>query len=237
MSSVRTVQTREQIILDHLPQVKSLAYRVHRRCPPNVALEDLISAGTVGLMQAVNRFDDRRNLKLKTLAEHRIRGAIIDYLRQLDPLPRAVRQFQRKRDAAESEFESRNSRKASDEELAAELGISVDKYRRLSGTVNAGSVVSLDSLARESGRPYEVGASAAGDRDQFLEIRIQAAIDSLPPRDRMIVIFLRSGMATEEIAARLAVSQGRISQIKKRAIQHLRFSLGVLLGDARMTRA
>ena len=125
MSSIRKRQTREQIILDHLPQVRSLACRVHRRCPSNVALEDLVSAGTVGLIQAVNRFDDRRNLKLKTLAEHRIRGATIDYLRQLDPLSERSLQFQRKRDAAEAEFERTNFRRPLDDELARELGIFV----------------------------------------------------------------------------------------------------------------
>src|SRR5579871_2559261 len=167
MSSVRKLPTREQIILDHLPQVRSLAHWVHRRCPPSVALDDLISAGTVGLIQAVNRFDGRRNLKLKTLAEHRIRGAMADYLRQLDPLSRAVRQFQRKREAAESEFERRTCRKPSDEELAMKLGISVDSYRKLSRAANAGAVVSLDSLAQEGGRPYDVAASPADHPDEF----------------------------------------------------------------------
>ena len=73
---------RDQIILDHLPQVELLARRLHRRCP-QVELDDLISAGTVGLIQAVDRFDPSRNLKLKTLAEHRISGALLDYLRQV----------------------------------------------------------------------------------------------------------------------------------------------------------
>jgi RNA polymerase sigma factor (sigma-70 family) len=86
------------MIIDHLPQVELLARRVHRRCP-QVELDDLISAGTVGLIRAVDRFDPTRNLKLKTLAEHRIQGALLDYLRQLDPLPRAVREFQKRRDA------------------------------------------------------------------------------------------------------------------------------------------
>lgn len=75
---------REVLILSHLPQVELLARRQHRRCP-QVELDDLISAGTVGLIQAVDRYDSSRNLKLKTFAEHRIRGALMDYLRQLDP--------------------------------------------------------------------------------------------------------------------------------------------------------
>jgi RNA polymerase sigma factor FliA len=93
-----TPSLREELILSHMPQVKLLAQRLHRCCP-HVELEDLISAGTIGLIQAVDRFDPARNLKLKTLAEHRISGALLDYLRHIDPLPRDVRRFQKQRDA------------------------------------------------------------------------------------------------------------------------------------------
>ena len=96
---------RDALILSHLPQVQLLARRQHRRCP-HVELDDLISAGTVGLIQAVDRYDSSRNLKLKTFAEHRIRGALLDYLRQLDPLPRNVRHFQKQRDAALADLSS-----------------------------------------------------------------------------------------------------------------------------------
>jgi RNA polymerase sigma factor (sigma-70 family) len=98
-----TPSLREELILSHMPQVKLLAQRLHRRCT-QVELDDLISAGTIGLIQAVDRFDPKRNLKLKTLAEHRIRGALLDYLRQIDPLPRTVRRFQKQRDAVIDAF-------------------------------------------------------------------------------------------------------------------------------------
>ena len=87
---------RDAMILAHLSQVELLARRLHRRCP-QVELDDLIQAGTIGLIQAIDKFDPSRNLKVKTLAEHRIRGAMLDYLRQIDPLPRSVRQFQKRR--------------------------------------------------------------------------------------------------------------------------------------------
>jgi RNA polymerase sigma factor FliA len=89
---------REALILSHLPQVELLARRQHRRWP-QIELHDLISAGTIGLIQALDRYDPSRNLKLKTFAEHRIRGALMDYLRQLDPLPRTLREFRKKRDS------------------------------------------------------------------------------------------------------------------------------------------
>ncbi len=89
-SSVPTSQWREETILAHLPQVELLARRLHRRCP-RVELEDFISEGTLGFIKAVDRFDPCRNLKVKTYAEHRIRGALLDYLRRIDPLSRNVR--------------------------------------------------------------------------------------------------------------------------------------------------
>lgn len=128
---------RDQMILDHLPQVEMIAQSIHRRCPPSVLLEDLVSAGTLGLLDAMTRFDPNRHLKLKTLAEHRIRGAILDYLRRLDPLSRSVRQFERRRVAVAAEFESRCGRTPSDEELARELGLSLPKFCRL-GPCGAG---------------------------------------------------------------------------------------------------
>jgi RNA polymerase sigma factor (sigma-70 family) len=94
---------REELILSHMLQVKLLAHRLRWRCP-QVEFGDLTSMGTIGLIQAVERFDPDRHLKLKTLAEHRIRGALLDYLRYIDPLPRSVRRFQKQRDAVIDEF-------------------------------------------------------------------------------------------------------------------------------------
>lgn len=134
---------REEQIFAHLPQVKLLAYRFHKRCP-QVDLEDLVSEGTIGLIQAIDRFDPAKGLKVKTLAEHRIRGAFLDYLRRLDPLPRSVRQFQKKRDALIDQcWVQREAASAS--QLAAALGLSQEKYTELCRTVIAAEVVSLDA--------------------------------------------------------------------------------------------
>ena len=139
---------RDQLIFDHLPQVHLLARRLHARCPREVELDDLVSAGTVGLLQAINRFDPARECKLKTLAEHRIRGAMLDYLRQLDPLSRAVRKFVRDRDAAQVRLAAELGRSPIDEEIAEAVGVSVMRYRRLQVTVRAAKVVSIELAAR-----------------------------------------------------------------------------------------
>lgn len=148
MSSVidSTALDREQLILGQLPQVRLLARRLQRRCPKQVQLDDLISVGVVGLIQAVDRFDSERGCKLKTIAEHRIRGAMLDYLRKLDPLPRAVRQFIRHRDEQAARLERQLGRQAEPIELAQALGIAIERYRRLEHTALAAQTVSLESL-------------------------------------------------------------------------------------------
>jgi RNA polymerase sigma factor FliA len=143
-----TQSHREQLILAHMPQVELLARRLHRRCP-QVELDDLISVGTVGLIQAVDRFDPSRNLKLKTLAEHRINGALLDYLRVIDPLPRTVRRFQKQRDALIAEFSSTGNTPSADQ-IAPTLGLSLQRYIRLSLMIIASDLISIEepSLAR-----------------------------------------------------------------------------------------
>ncbi len=141
---------RDQIILDHLPQVELLARRLHRRCP-QVELDDLISAGTVGLIQAVDRFDPSRNLKLKTLAEHRINGALLDYLRQVDPLPRAARQFQKRRDAIIQSFAAQTEIPTQDQ-LATMLGLPERKFVQLSRMVRASETIRFEDLPESTRR-------------------------------------------------------------------------------------
>jgi RNA polymerase sigma factor for flagellar operon FliA len=136
-----TTCRREDLIVAHLPQVELLARRLHRRCP-RLELDDLISAGTIGLIQAVDRFDPSRNLKLKTLADHRIRGAMLDYLRQIDPLPRNARRFQRQRDAMMAEF-AKVGETPTYEQVAHALGLSMRRFVCLSVMITASETLSI----------------------------------------------------------------------------------------------
>lgn len=133
---------RDKLITDHLPQVELLARRLHRRVP-QVELDDLIQAGALGLIQAVDRFDESRGCMLKTLAEHRIRGALLDYLRQIDPLPRSVRRFQKRRDAILAQVLSTGGTPCH-EAVAEALGVSPAKYFALSRIVSAAEPVSIN---------------------------------------------------------------------------------------------
>jgi len=210
---------REQSILDHLPQVRMLARQLHRRCPTSVLLEDLVSAGVTGLIEVADRYDLRRNCKFRTLGGYRIRGAMLDYLRSLDPVPRAVRRFVRDRDAVTVDLEYARDRCPSDTDIAEALGVSMDRYRLLSQLARAGATLSLEA--------HDVHASCDGTPDTATWLReIDDAIQALPPRERSVISSLREGYALSEIASRFEVTPGRISQIKKQAITRLRIALG-----------
>src|SRR5437763_14875957 len=124
-----TAQERERLILEHLPQVRLIARRIHERLPESVSLEDLVSTGTIGLIAAIDNFDPAHNVKLKTYAEYKIRGAILDSLRGLDWAPRQKRRMAKQIEAAIVAAEQKLQRAPLEEEIAAQLNLSVDEYR------------------------------------------------------------------------------------------------------------
>src|SRR3981081_3070211 len=121
-------EERERLILEHLPQVRLIARRIHERLPESVTLEDLVSTGTLGLIAAIDRFDPAHNVKLKTYAEYKIRGAILDSLRGLDWAPRQQRKRAKQIEAAIQSLEQRLHGSPSEDQIAKELGVSIDEY-------------------------------------------------------------------------------------------------------------
>ena len=225
MSSVASVvpNDREQTILSQLHQVELLAKQIHRRCPPEVELADLISAGTVGLIKAVDRFDPTRQCKLCTIAEYRIRGAIVDYLRQVDPLPRHVRQFQKRREAASAKMEDQLGRIPSADQVAGELGVSTETYTKLSVIIHASMPISLDTLAGAPG----IAATHRHEPEQTeispeMKNRLREAVSNLPSELRTVVEGILAGKAIREIATELQVAPGHVSYLRARAIAKLR---------------
>ncbi len=124
-----TAEVREQLILEHLPQVKLIARRIHERLPGSVSLDDLISTGVVGLIAAIDRYDATHDVKLKTYAEYKIRGAILDSLRGLDWAPRQQRRRAKLIEAAIASLEQQHQRTPAEEEIAAHLGLSIAEYQ------------------------------------------------------------------------------------------------------------
>lgn len=220
--------SREQMILDHLLQVTIIARKFHRRCPPEVLLEDLVSTGIVGLLDAYSRFDSRRNLRFKTLAEHRIRGAILDYLRRLDPLPRAVRRFQKERDAVISRLSQKHQRRPSEHEIAAEIGITDNHYRQFAVLAEA-ATISLSTHSPDDVQVRDVPdpATLYSRESAILTRTIETAIRDLPEPERAVIVAIRNGESHCAIADHLHIAEGRVRQIKHRALVYLRARLGV----------
>src|SRR5258706_14400409 len=135
---------RERLILEHLPQVRLIARRIHERLPENVSLDDLISNGIIGLIAAVDRFDPAQNVLLKTYAEHKIRGAIYDGLREMDWAPKNKRRRAKQIEAAINTLEQRLGRAPGEEEIAAELKVGLEEYQQWLFEGHGLTIVSLE---------------------------------------------------------------------------------------------
>src|SRR5438270_6804009 len=140
---------RERLILEHLPQVRLIARRIHDRLPESVNLDDLISTGIVGLISAIDRYDPSLNVKLKTYAEYKIRGAILDSLRGLDWAPRQQRKRSKQIEAAISAVEQEHHRTPTEEEISARLGLSVREYQEWLTEIRGLTLGSLENAGTE----------------------------------------------------------------------------------------
>jgi RNA polymerase sigma factor for flagellar operon FliA len=224
---------RERLILEHLPQVRLIARRIHDRLPDSVALDDLISTGVVGLIAAIDRFDPAHRVKLKTYAEYKIRGAILDSLRGLDWAPRQQRKRSKQIEAAIASAEQKLHRMPSEEEIAVELGIPMAEYHEwvvdIRG-VNLGSLETGGAGSEEDGRDLlryisdreESWPSRLVERAE-LERLLATAIEKMPAVEKTVLsLYYREEMTLREIARILHLHESRISQLKSQAILRLR---------------
>src|SRR4051794_22018890 len=143
---------RERLILEHLPQVRLIARRIHDRLPETVSLEDLISTGIVGLISAIDHFDSAHNVKLKTYAEYKIRGAILDSLRGLDWAPRQQRKRAKQIEAAIAALEQRLHTAPTEDQIAAQLSLSIEEYHEWLVDVRGVNLGSLESSSEDDSR-------------------------------------------------------------------------------------
>lgn len=226
---------REKLILDHAPLVKYVAGRLALRLPPNVDMEDLISYGIFGLIDAIEKFNPELNVKFETYAIARIKGGMLDGLRSLDWVPHSLRQKARELERAYAKLEGELGRSATDEEIAAALGIELADYHQLISDIGYTNLVSLDDLWYEG----EGGNSAIraidmiedeGAENPQLKVEFEErkrmlaeAIEKLPEREKLMVsLYYYEGLTVREIAAIMGVSQSRVSQLHSKAILRLR---------------
>src|SRR6201996_2817311 len=226
-----TPEVRERLILEHLPQVKLIARRIHERLPVSVSLDDLISTGVIGLIAAIDRYDASHDVKLKTYAEYKIRGAILDSLRGLDWAPRQQRKRAKLIEAAISSLEQQHHRMPAEEEIAAFLGLSIAEYQdwlseapgRTPGSLeNAGTEEEGCDLLRYLADSDQDWPSQIVERSE-LERLLAEAIEKMPNLERTVLsLYYYEEMTLREIAKIVDLHESRISQLKSQAILRLR---------------
>lgn len=212
---------RDRLVERHMPLVRSEARKFHRRTSGEVQYDDLLSAGGVGLLQALERFDPDRGWRISTFAMQRVRGAILDHLRQNSGVPRRTLVRTRKMAMARASVENRVGRRAKESEVAEELGVAPREYRTWQADCVRVSVPLNDEVAGyESGSDWQGGESGPA--------WLTEAIDKLPAREHTVIMLgFYEGVPQGEIAKVLGVSESRVSQLRTRALSRLR-SIGQL---------
>ncbi|MEW6243651.1 MAG: FliA/WhiG family RNA polymerase sigma factor [Bacillota bacterium] len=234
--STKSPGLKDQIILKYLPLVRYVAGRVAITLPPHVELDDLISYGVFGLMEAVDRFLPERGVKFETYAVARIRGAILDGLRAFDWVPVSVRQRTREVERAFAAVERREGRAATDEEVREYLGLSEEEYQQRLRETIATSLFSLDELwGKTDDEKPSLGEALADEAavspEEHAEMEdvkrlLAKAIDELPEKERLVIaLYYYEGLTAKEIALTLRLSQSRISQLHSKAVMRLRGKL------------
>jgi len=225
---------QEQVLLEHLPIVRFLARRIHERLPQHVEMEDLVSAGVVGLMDAFAKFDPDKKVQFRSYAQFRIRGAILDSLRTLDWSPRELRRKGRAVEEAIRVATARMGKAPGEADVAAEMGMSLDEYQQLLGDLKGLEIGTLhmernedsgeEELAYVPGRPDEdpLFRCLRGELQQ----RLADAIAHLPERERLVMtLYYFEEMTMREIGLALGVVESRVSQVHASAVVHLRSAL------------
>ncbi len=223
-----SLEARDQIVLDHLPLVKAIAIRVHENLPVHVDLDDLIHAGVLGIFDAVTKYDDTKNVAFHAYAKHRIKGAILDSLRQLDWASRDLRRRQKQVDAVTHRLSVKLGRTPEDTEVAQEMGIGMEHWRRMQMELRTVCLVSATPRTdQESDRVQEFAATPELQPDRICQRRqlkstLERAIGTLPERYRKVMLlYYTNDMTMKEIGDKLGVNESRISQIHKTALHKM----------------
>lgn len=234
-------QRREQLVLEHLPQVHYVARRIHFRLPPQVLLEDLVHAGILGLIDAVKKYDPAKNVRLKHYAEFRIRGAILDSLRLVDWSPRALRRQARRLAQAVSQIRTRLGRDPIEEEIAAELQMSLEGVQELRTKLRGLELESLQAGSGDACEDHDIDRCESKGEDPYHQALrsemadlLARAINELPAREReVLALYHFHELTMKEVGRILSIGESRVSQIHSAALLRLRTRLPKLLSGAR----
>lgn len=232
-------QIREKIILEYAPLVKVVSGRLSMYLGYNVEYEDLVSYGVFGLIDAIDKFDPKKEVKFETYASLRIRGAILDQIRKMDWIPRTIRQKQKKIDSVIKEIELNSGHNASEQEIASGLGITDDEYVEWQSQMKITNIVSLNEYMEQGSEvPNDTKNTSAHfdapedvvEKSELKEILI-SSLDLLTEKERkVIMLYYYEELTLKEISNILEVSESRISQLHTRALQKMKEKMGKYMG-------
>jgi RNA polymerase sigma factor for flagellar operon FliA len=228
---------REHFVNQYAPLVKYVAGKIAIGMPQNVDFDDLVGYGVFGLLDAIEKFDPDKDIKFKTYAVTRIRGAIFDELRSIDWVPRSVRQKAKELERIIGRLETRLGRSASDDEIARELGINVKELHSLILKISGASILSLSdvwyvgdesdkvSVMESIESPKSLNPDIIVEREEIKNIIVQA-ISELPDKEKkVLILYYYEDLTLKEIGEVLQVTESRISQLHTKAILRLRSKL------------
>lgn len=230
---------REKLILEYAPLVKVVAGRMNMYLGNNVEYDDLVGYGVFGLIDAIDKFDAFKDVKFETYASLRIRGAILDQIRKMDWIPRTIRQRQKQIDSVIHQIEAEKGREATDEEIAASLGISDDEYMQWQSQMKITGVVSLNEYLETGSDISNEKAQASGHFEQpeaaiekeELKQMLMEALELLTEKEKkVILLYYYEDLTLKEISNILEVSESRVSQLHTKALSKMKTKLGNYMG-------
>ena len=220
---------RDRVVLEHLPLVKAIAIRVHENLPVHVDLDDLVHAGILGLFDAASKFNPEKQVVFSSYAKHRIKGAILDSLRQLDWASRDMRRRHKQVEVATQALASTLQRAPTEAEVAEKLGMDMDRWRTMMLDLRNGGLISASTRAKENddlpapdfpAKP-EDQPEAICAREQLRSV-LGEAMKTLPERyHKVVLLYYTNEMTMKEIGGVLGINESRVSQIHKSALEKM----------------
>jgi len=233
---------KSKLILKFLPFTRSVAERMSLRLPPNVEVGDLVNAGIIGLIDAIEKFDPSKEIKFKTYAEFRIRGAILDELRSLDWLPRSLRQWTTQVEETYYKLEQELGRPATDYEMAQALDLGIEEFYEILNQVKGATLFSLDNSGEDSENKSKNLLSLIADSEDkspFFSVKLKElkkvigdAINRLPEKEKLVIsLYYYEELTMKEIGKVLDITESRVSQIHTKAVLIMRSRLKKLFKE------
>jgi len=230
MYTVKGKADKNSLLTEHAPLVKRLAHQMKAKLPPSVEVDDLIQAGMMGLLDAINRYEENHGAQFETYAVLRIRGAMLDELRSNDWMPRSTRANMRKVESAMAALQQQLGRPPSESEVAKSLKLSLADYQDLLGDSGGHQLLYYEDFHDDEGGDSFLDRHAVDDADPLKSLldtdfrqTVIDAIDALPPREKMLMgLYYEEELNLKEIGAVMGVSESRVSQLHTQAVARLR---------------